>query len=130
MAGTRLALEDVARGHVTVLNVWAAWCVECRAESRTLSLVQRALASRGVRFVGIDEQDTVSGARRFLARVHTGYPSLIDRDGRLLAQLTVLPNTGIPSTLVIDRKDRMAGRVVGLVHRGSLARLIERVAAG
>ncbi len=69
-----------------------------------------------MRFVGIDEQDGAAKARAFAARVGEQYPSLSDPSGRMLAQLTELPSSGIPSTLVIDRKGLIAGRVIGAVH--------------
>jgi peroxiredoxin len=129
LAGQLLAADDVRRGGVLVLNVWAAWCVECRAESRTLAELHRRLAPRGVRFLGIDEQDNPRSARSFVVKARPGYPSLVDQDGSLLAKLVLLPNTGIPSTLVIDRSGRMAGRIVGQVQRNALLHLIDRVAA-
>jgi len=128
--GTRLNLGALAGHGVVVLNVWASWCAPCRSESRTLGTLSRQLAGRGVRFVGIDEQDSPEKAREFAARAGVEYPSLSDRDGRLLAQLSELPSTGIPSTLVVDRDGMIAGRIVGAVHVASLSRLISRVDSG
>ena len=65
--GTSLRLAGLTGHGVVVLNVWASWCLPCRAESRTLAEMSGALASRGVRFVGIDEQDGAAKARAFAA---------------------------------------------------------------
>src|SRR5450631_631561 len=46
LSGTTLALTSL-RGHVVVLNVWASWCVPCKAESPALVQVQRATAADG-----------------------------------------------------------------------------------
>ena len=128
--GTSLQLAGLTGHGVVVLNVWASWCSPCRAESRTLAEMSRSLATRGVRFVGIDEQDGAAKARAFAARVGEQYPSLSDPSGRMLAQLTELPSGGIPSTLVIDRKGLIAGRVIGAVHEAALSRLIARIDSG
>ncbi|MDQ6851031.1 MAG: TlpA family protein disulfide reductase [Actinomycetota bacterium] len=129
LAGSHLALADVLGRDVVVLNVWASWCIECRQESRGLARLSTALRGQGVRFVGIDEQDAASSARAFAANARTRYPQLVDPDGALLAELTLLPSSGIPSTLVIDRQGRVAGRIIGAADEPRLRRLIERVAA-
>lgn len=130
LTGQDLALADLTGAGVVVVNVWAAWCTECRSESRTLAAVSRRFAGRHVRFLGIDEQDSTVRARSFSARAKWRYPSLVDADGRLLAALTVLPSTGIPSTLIIDRDGLMAGRIVGAASRNTLSRLIIRADSG
>jgi thiol-disulfide isomerase/thioredoxin len=123
-----LSLDSLLGQDVVVLNVWASWCVECRAESKAFAVVARRLAGQPVRFIGIDEQDDAARARHFAASVGTRYPSIVDGDGRLLAKLALLPSTGIPSTLIVDSAGRMAARIVGTARREQLTRLIERVA--
>jgi peroxiredoxin len=130
IGGASLRLADLIGHGVVVLNVWASWCPPCRAESRTLAALSSSLATRGVRFVGLDEQDGPAKARSFAARAGMRYPSLSDPSGRMLAQLTEVPSGGIPSTVVIDRNGVIAGRVIGAVHAGSLSRLISRIDSG
>lgn len=119
------ALSD-HRGRVVVLNVWASWCAPCRAEAPALKEVSEALAPQGVDFVGLDTRDSAVTARAFEARYKIAYPSLIDSDGRLqlLFAGDVNPNA-IPSTIVIDRSGRVAGRVLGRASASTLRALIE-----
>jgi thiol-disulfide isomerase/thioredoxin len=114
LEGSKFALHDVA-GNVVVINVWASWCEPCRAESPVLAHLERRLTAQKVRFVGIDETDTKTSATRFVASTGARYPQLVDSDGALLGQLTLLPQKGIPSTLILDRHHRMAARVIGQV---------------
>lgn len=124
--GSRFALDDVA-GNVVVVNIWASWCAPCRIESPVLAGLERQLAAQKVRFVGIDETDTTTSATRFVASTGARYPQLVDSDGTLLGQLPLLPQKGIPSTLILDRHGRMAARVIGPVTGGEIQTLISEL---
>lgn len=128
LAGGVLDLASL-RGHVVVLNVWASWCGPCKAESPALVAVEHAVAASGVDFVGIDESDDASAARAFLRSVGSDYPNLADVDGRLLARLTMLP-PGLPSSLVLDGKGRIAARVVGPTTTAQMTAILRQVLAG
>jgi thiol-disulfide isomerase/thioredoxin len=124
LAGQSLNLGDVAGSGVVVINVWASWCTSCREESAALAAVAGELRGQQVSFVGVDEQDQAPAARRFVAETRTTYPQLSDPQGLLLDKLSVLPQSGIPSTLLLDRRGLVAARVIGPVTQPQLRRLI------
>jgi thiol-disulfide isomerase/thioredoxin len=115
------------RGHVVVVNVWASWCRPCREESGVMAAGARRFAAVGVRFVGVDEHDDASSARSFSAAAGENYPELSDPHGQVLSQLPDLPQMGIPSTLVLDRRGRAAARVIGPASRSLLDRAVRSV---
>ncbi|MEX1209289.1 MAG: TlpA disulfide reductase family protein [Candidatus Nanopelagicales bacterium] len=116
-------------GDVVVLNVWASWCAPCRAEAPVLEDVWREVKDDGVQFVGLDTRDTEAAALAFLDRYGVTYPNVIDTDGRLqLLFSDTLPPQAIPSTLVVDREGRVAGRILGRVTDATLTALIDDVA--
>jgi thiol-disulfide isomerase/thioredoxin len=122
--GNRLALSDLA-GHVVVVNVWGSWCAPCREEAPDLARLSRETADRGVRFVGIDTRDNVAAARAFVRNFDIPYPSLVDRDGQLLAEFVhLVPISAVPSTVVIDADGRVAAKVIGRVTYSTLHGLI------
>lgn len=123
LAGSQFALDDVA-GNVVVVNVWASWCEPCRTESPVLARMARQLAGQQVRFVGIDETDTMTAAKAFVASVGASYPQLVDPEGALLGRLSLLPQKGIPSTLILDRHHRMAARVIGPITGEQIKTLV------
>lgn len=127
LGGKSLTLSDL-RGHVVVLNAWASWCYPCRSEMPGLASVAHATASRGVVFVGIDEQDEAAAARDFVSAQHVPFASLVDSDGRLLAGLKVVSPNAIPSTLVLDRSGGIAARIIGPASPDELATLLDRLA--
>lgn len=126
LEGTHFTLEGLA-GNVVVLNIWASWCAPCRDESPVLAGLDRKLAGQKVRFVGIDETDTATSAIQFVTTAGVRYPQLVDSDGALLRQLPLLPQKGIPSTLILDRHSRMAARVIGPVTGAEIETLVSEL---
>ena len=93
------------RGKVVVLNFWASWCDPCKTESPLLERWHRRIAPQGGTVLGIDEQDVESDATGFVKRYGLTYPSLRDGPGARQKEVGV---TGVPETLVIDRRGRIA----------------------
>ena len=123
--GGTFSLAD-HRGEVVVLNVWASWCAPCRAEAPTLEAVWTQVQGKGVQFVGLDTRDTAAAATAFVENYGITYPNVIDTDGQLqLLFGESLPPQAIPSTVVIDREGRVAGRILGRASESSLLGLIE-----
>ena len=117
-------------GEVVVLNVWASWCAPCRAEADDLQQVWTDVKGTGVQFVGLNTRDSRAAAEAFVDRFGLTYPSVVDTDGsRQLLFHETLPPAAIPSTIVIDRKGRVAGRAIGEVDRSRLLGMIEPILA-
>jgi len=131
LEGERVALSDFA-GDVVVINVWGSWCGPCRSEAPLLADAARDLADDGVRFVGINTRD--HGTARPLAfqrSFDVPYSSIYDPDGStLLAFVGTLPLNSIPSTVIVDREGRVAGRVLGEIRSETTFRdLVQEVAS-
>ncbi|NYV76735.1 TlpA disulfide reductase family protein [Streptomyces sp. UH6] len=125
---------DVAdhRGEVVVLNVWASWCSPCRAEAPHLVDTAEETRSEGVRFLGIATRDTRSLALAFEEKYGVTYPSLYDPTGRLILSgfpKGTLHPQAVPSTVVVDRKGRIAARALGALSRKDLREMIDPLLA-
>ena len=130
LAGRKLTLAAY-RGDVVVLNFWGSWCAPCRAEAPALAALAKHFWPRGVRFVGVDIQDSPAAAEAFERNFLISYPSLNDPGDQVaLAFQTTVPPAGIPTTLVIGRTGRVAARIVGQSTYSALGRLIADVSAG
>ncbi|GAA1593792.1 TlpA disulfide reductase family protein [Streptomyces globosus] len=128
--GRRVDLAGL-RGQVVVVNVWGSWCAPCRAEADDLERVSRQTRGDGVRFLGINTRDRDREAARSFVRAHgLGFPSLHDPDGALLLRFppSVLNPQTVPSTLVVDRRGRVAAAIGGSVTEEQLRPLVARVA--
>jgi cytochrome c biogenesis protein CcmG, thiol:disulfide interchange protein DsbE len=102
------------KGAVTVLNVWASWCVECHDEA--LLLMQLAQDHR-LRVIGINYKDKPENARRFLGRYGNPFVAAgADENGRAAIEWGVY---GVPETFVIGRDGRIAYKLVGAITPGN-----------
>ena len=95
-------------GAVTVLNVWASWCVPCHDEA---ALLVRLAADKRIRIVGINQKDRPDDARRFLGRYGDPYAAVgADQNGRASIEWGVY---GVPENFIIGRDGRIAFKLVG-----------------
>lgn len=130
LTGSRFSLRSY-RGRVVVINFWGSWCAPCRAEAPTLAVLSEQYRSKGVQFVGVDIRDSPASAEAFVRNFRISYPSLNDpADEIALAFRGTVPPAAIPSTLVIDRGSRIAGRVIGQASYSSLNSMLAKVTAG
>ena len=114
-----LAASDF-NGAVTVLNVWASWCVPCHDEAPLL--VQLARDSR-IRLVGINYKDQADNARRFLGRYGNPFAaSGADVSGRAAIEWGVY---GVPETFIIGRDGKVAYKLVGPVTPENIQQIIK-----
>mgnify|MGYP001813687560 FL=1 len=94
-------------GKVSLLNVWATWCVSCRAEHPLLM----QLARQGVTIYGLDYKDSRDDAKRWLQRFGDPYvANAFDADGRVGIDWGVY---GTPETFVIDQHGIIRHKHIG-----------------
>jgi cytochrome c biogenesis protein CcmG, thiol:disulfide interchange protein DsbE len=108
------------KGAVTVVNVWASWCVPCHDEAPLL--MQLAQDSR-LRVVGINYKDEPDNARRFLGRYGDPFAAAgADANGRAAIEWGVY---GVPETFIVGRDARIAYKLVGPITPENLDTVIK-----
>ena len=120
-SGKRVALAQFA-GKPVFVNVWGSWCDGCIAEAPTLVRFARS-HRRQVAFLGIDTEDSRSGARAFYKRFDLDYPSIWDPHAILAGAWS----RGAPTTLVFDRRHRLVRRIEGSATLAQLNAALRRV---
>lgn len=110
----QLANKDML-GQVWVLNVWASWCISCRAEHKVIT---RLAEKNLVAVIGLNYKDDPNDASRWLTQFGNPYTaSVIDQDGRVGIDFGVY---GVPETFVIGKDGLIKYKHIGPVTQESL----------
>ena len=131
VAGTGVEGFDTAslEGEVTVVNVFASWCIPCREEH---PLLERLKAETGVRIFGINQKDAPENAVAFLTELGNPYQRIGgDADNRVSIDWGVY---GVPETFVVNAAGVITFKHVGPISPESLEKemipAIEKAKAG
>jgi len=108
LVGKQLKLSDF-RGGIVVLEFWASWCQPCRGELAAMQKLHDELASKGVVFLGIDDESPET-VKSFVTSQGYNFPMLLHtgQTGHELYDIR-----GVPTTVVINPKGKIAARYLG-----------------
>lgn len=125
LGGGRPVRLSAYRGRPVVLNFFASWCPDCRAELGAFARVSDATVGR-VAFVGVDTNDSSpAAARRLLSSAGDRYPVGID-SGAAVANGEYLV-LALPATVFVAASGRVVGQVFGPQSAQSLDRWVHRL---
>jgi cytochrome c biogenesis protein CcmG/thiol:disulfide interchange protein DsbE len=100
----------VFKGKVSVVNVWASWCVPCHDEAPLLTELGK---DTRLQIVGINYKDAPDNARRFLGRYGNPFGIVgVDGNGRASIEWGVY---GVPETFIVGRQGTIVYKMVGPV---------------
>jgi cytochrome c biogenesis protein CcmG/thiol:disulfide interchange protein DsbE len=101
-------IPDIFKGKVSVVNVWASWCIPCHDEAPLLLALGR---DKRVQLIGINYKDAPEKARGFLARYGNPYGIVgVDGNGRAAIEWGVY---GVPETFIVGREGTIVYKMVG-----------------
>jgi cytochrome c biogenesis protein CcmG/thiol:disulfide interchange protein DsbE len=96
------------KGKVSVVNVWASWCVPCHDEAPLLTALGQ---DKRLQVIGINYKDQPENARRFLGRYGNPFGIVgVDSNGRAAIEWGVY---GVPETFVVGREGTIVFKLVG-----------------
>jgi cytochrome c biogenesis protein CcmG/thiol:disulfide interchange protein DsbE len=105
---------------VTLVNVWASWCIPCHDEA---PLLVKLAEDKRFRLIGINYKDKADNARRFLGRYGNPFSAVgVDESGRAGIEWGVY---GVPETFIVGRDGRIAYRLVGPITPENIDRVVK-----
>jgi len=112
--------SNTFKGSVTLVNVWASWCVPCHDEVPFLAALGQ---DKRIQLVSINYKDTPDNARRFLNRYGNPFAATgSDESGRASIDWGVY---GVPETYLVGRDGRIAYKLVGPITADNLQNTLE-----
>ena len=95
-----------------IVNIWASWCVPCRAEH---PLLMQLSNNQSIKLIGLNYRDNFNNAKKFINEFGNPYSRiLIDKDGTLGIEFGAY---GVPETFLIDRKKFIIKKFVGPINQ-------------
>ena len=128
-SGDSVSLRDRYQNAVTLVNVWATWCVPCRVEMPAMEKLYQSLAPRGFKIaaVSIDEGGP-EVVQKFSQELGLSFDILQDRSTKVQQ---VYQTTGVPESFLLNREGLIVKRVIGAhdwssaVNRALIERLLD-----
>ena len=107
------------KGDVSLVNVFASWCTECREEH---PLLMRMSRDKLIPIHGLNYKDRPQDAERWLDELGDPYTRTgADVSGRVAIDWGVY---GVPETFVVDREGRIAYKHIGALTPKALKETI------
>jgi len=108
------------KGKVSVVNVWASWCVPCHDEAPLLTELGK---DKRFQIVGINYKDASDNARRFLGRYGNPFGAVgVDGNGRASIEWGVY---GVPETFIVGRDGTIVYKLIGPVTAANFDRVLK-----
>ena len=116
-----LSSADLAHGNVTLVNVFASWCLPCRVESPQL----KALADRGIVVHAIAIRDTPGDLAVFFHNYGNAFRRIgMDDAGKIQI---AWGSSGVPETFVVDGRGIVRYQHVGEIRADQLPDLLAEI---
>ena len=107
--GNPVTSKELFAGHkITMINIWATWCINCRSEMKELEELNKEWAEKGCQIIGIcddaEDDEMVSLAKRILEEHGVTFRNVRSNDAIRDEQL---PAVGMPTSYFVDSEGKI-----------------------
>ncbi len=116
------------RGNPVLMNVWASWCLPCRAEMPAIQNIYREYSSQGLQVLAINatNQDELADVTSFIQENRLTFPIFLDLNGNVSDLYQV---RSLPTTYFIDQEGVIIKIIVGQMSEALLRIQIDQMLA-
>jgi len=108
-AGGNLALSQEL-GHPVLIDFWATWCTNCRADMKLVAQTATQYKAQGLRVLLVDFEEQRTSTVKFLKGLGIDLPTLLDHNGQVAEKYGV---PGLPVAVFVNSQGRVAAIQVG-----------------
>ncbi len=109
--GDSVRFRSQYAGHVTLVNIWATYCIPCRTEMPAIEKLYQQLGPKGLRVVAVSvDEGNGNDVRQFVQDYHLTFDVLRDPAGRIE---NLYQTTGVPETFLLDKDGIIVKKVIG-----------------
>jgi cytochrome c biogenesis protein CcmG/thiol:disulfide interchange protein DsbE len=106
-----VSIHGEAEGKVTLVNIWATWCIPCRTEMPALEQLYHDLGPKGLRIVAVSIDDgAAKDVQDFVQEMGLTFEVLHDKSGDIQR---VYQTTGVPESFLLDKNGVIVKKVIG-----------------
>lgn len=107
--GDSLTLRKAYGGQVTLVNIWATWCIPCRTEMPAMERLYRTLGPKGFRIAAVSiDEGGVEDVKAFVREYGLTFDVLHDASGDIQR---LYQTTGVPESFLLDKDGVIVKRV-------------------
>ena len=100
--GDSVSFREHYEGAVTLVNIWATWCLPCRVEMPGMDSVYQSLAPRGFKIAAVSiDEGSPEDVRGFARDLGLSFDLLQDRSGNVQQ---IYQTTGVPESFLINQR--------------------------
>lgn len=109
--GDSVSFREHYEGAVTLVNIWATWCLPCRVEMPGMDSVYQSLAPRGFKIAAVSiDEGSPEAVQAFAQELGISFDLLQDRSG-IVQQ--IYQTTGVPESFLINKDGIIVKRLIG-----------------
>ncbi len=109
--GDSVSFREHYEGDVTLVNIWATWCIPCRVEMPGMDSVYQSLAPRGFKIAAVSiDEGSPEDVRAFGQELGISFDLLQDRSTTVR---DLYQTTGVPESFLINKDGIIVKRLMG-----------------
>ena len=105
-----ILLADLFNGNMSLVNVWASWCVTCRQEHQ---MMMKIANNKDLQLIGINYKDTRADGERYLEVMGNPFDVIVfDPSGKIGLDLGVYAT---PETFLVNQQGVILHKHIGAI---------------